>query len=124
MKPIITLLNKSDLNLCFDETILGETSLLKISCNESLGALKNMLDQALNLLSGSDEQILISKRQISAVRHATQAITSAITPLMSGELEFFSFHVGEAIEHISSITKPYVHDEMLDEMFGNFCLGK
>jgi tRNA modification GTPase len=123
-KALITLLNKSDLSPIFDTKILDESNLLQVSCMKSLSLLKERLDSELNKLSGSDEQILISKRQINAVRHTTQAIESAIIPLMVGELEFFSFHLGEAIEYISTITKPYAHDEMLDEMFSNFCLGK
>jgi tRNA modification GTPase len=44
--------------------------------------------------------------------------------LDSGELEFFAHHITEALENISNITRPYDNDQMLDVMFGEFCLGK
>jgi len=39
-------------------------------------------------------------------------------------LELFSYQIRDAIGHISRITHPYENDEMLDQMFGEFCLGK
>ena len=68
--------------------------------------------------------MLISARQIDAVEQAKKAVAEAKIPLMEGELEFFSFHLQEAVKAISSISKPYDSEEILDKMFGEFCLGK
>jgi tRNA modification GTPase len=51
-------------------------------------------------------------------------INQSITPLNTGELEFFAHFINEALADISNITRAYEHDEMLDVMFGSFCLGK
>ena len=67
---------------------------------------------------------LISARQIEAVTSAKYAILEAKNPLLNGELEFFSYHLQEAVKFISSISKPYDSEEILDKMFGEFCLGK
>jgi len=72
----------------------------------------------------SDEMMLISTRQINAVQKSLNEIDEAKMPLEEQELEIFSFHMNMAINEISSITRPYEHSEMLDKMFGNFCLGK
>jgi tRNA modification GTPase len=53
-----------------------------------------------------------------------QNIKEAFDPLEDQELEIFSFHLNEAVKAISSITRPFENDEMLDKMFGSFCLGK
>jgi tRNA modification GTPase len=45
-------------------------------------------------------------------------------PLQRGELELFSYHLGEAVSALSSITRPFGSEEILDRMFGEFCLGK
>ncbi|RUM75440.1 MAG: tRNA uridine-5-carboxymethylaminomethyl(34) synthesis GTPase MnmE, partial [Sulfurovum sp.] len=58
------------------------------------------------------------------VNRAKNAIEEAKTPLIHGELEFFSYHLQEALKAISSISKPYDSEEILDTMFGEFCLGK
>ncbi len=68
--------------------------------------------------------MLISTRQIEAVTQAKHAILEAKEPLLKGELEFFSYHLQEAVKCISSISKPYDSEEILDKMFGEFCLGK
>ena len=51
-------------------------------------------------------------------------IEAAQMPLQMGELEIFAFHLNEAIRHIASITRPMESSELLDRMFGEFCLGK
>ncbi|MCB4758304.1 MAG: tRNA uridine-5-carboxymethylaminomethyl(34) synthesis GTPase MnmE, partial [Sulfurovum sp.] len=63
-------------------------------------------------------------RQIEAVKRAKDAILKAKQPLIMGELEFFSYYLQEAVRAISSISKPYDNEEILDKMFGEFCLGK
>ena len=74
--------------------------------------------------NSSDEMTLISQRQISAVENALSNIEEAYEPLDSQELEIFSFHLNEAVKEMASITRPFENDEMLDKMFGSFCLGK
>jgi tRNA modification GTPase len=68
--------------------------------------------------------MLVSTRQIDAVERAAAAIEAARFPLQSGELELFAFHLNEAIETLGSISKPVEFNEIMDKMFGEFCLGK
>ena len=68
--------------------------------------------------------MLISERQIAAVKETMQNIQEAFEPLEDQELEIFSFHLNEAVKAMASITRPFENDEMLDKMFGSFCLGK
>ncbi len=90
------------------------------AARELIKALANIMDTK-NI---SDEMMLISARQINAVKKALIEIEDAKMPLEEQELEIFSFHMNMAIAEVSSITRPYEHSEMLDKMFGNFCLGK
>ena len=123
-KPVITVVNKSDLPARLDAGKLGDAGHLALSCREDIGAVKERLTEILDGMSESSEQILISKRQIGQVEATLNAIGEAFAPLERGELEIFSFHINEAIMSLSAISRPYEHDQMLDEMFGNFCLGK
>ncbi|HHS92803.1 MAG TPA: tRNA uridine-5-carboxymethylaminomethyl(34) synthesis GTPase MnmE, partial [Campylobacterales bacterium] len=61
---------------------------------------------------------------IEAVEKTKEAILEAKRPLLNGELEFFSYHLQDAIKALSSISKPYDSEEILDKMFTEFCLGK
>jgi tRNA modification GTPase len=95
-----------------------------LSTKESITALLNKLEKILDANTHTDDMTLISKRQIIAVEQTLNHIVQALNPLQTGELEFFAYHINEALAHISNITRPYEHTEMLDVMFGEFCLGK
>jgi tRNA modification GTPase len=123
-KKVLVVLNKIDLEQKIDTDRFTKFKSVKISCKESVKPLLDELESILNSSSGSDEVTLISSRQIDAVQDALNSIKSAKEPLESQELEIFSFEINEAIKSISSITKPYEYSNMLDKMFGEFCLGK
>jgi tRNA modification GTPase len=58
------------------------------------------------------------------IKKALNSINEAEEFLATGELELFSYHIQDAIKSISEITRPFEYDEMLDKMFGSFCVGK
>ena len=123
-KEILVFLNKSDLKQVADESVLKDFKVDKISAKNDAFSIYKALENIMNKSNISDEVMLISTRQNLAVQDALDAIGEAYEPLENGELEFFSFHINDAIKYISSISRPYEYDQMLDEMFGNFCLGK
>ena len=119
-KKIFYILNKSDLECKFDKNL---PNLLKISAKNSTDELINSLNEYLNS-QNFDGLMLSSNRQILACENANKAILNSMEKLNEKELEIFAFELNIAISEISSITKPFDRDEILDEMFGNFCLGK
>ena len=121
-KEIIKVLNKSDLENCFDKSNIKD--FIELSTKEDINPLIKKVENILDSNTHSDEMTLISKRQISSVENTLYNIELSKTPLDSGELEFFAHYITEALEHISAITRPYENDQMLDVMFGEFCLGK
>lgn len=123
-KDIVTIFNKSDLIKKFDESALHVNATLTMNSKANVNPLIKKLEIIMDSKNSSDEIMLISLRQNEAVKAAIEAIESAIEPLEDVELEIFSFNITEAIHQISSITRPFENDEMLDKMFGSFCLGK
>lgn len=123
-KHIIVALNKSDLENIFDTSRLHSYELLEVSAKKAFVILTQRLEQLFDGIGEGEELMLISARQIEAVTKAKVSIEEAKLPLMDGELEFFSYHLQEAVKAISSISKPYDSEEILDKMFGEFCLGK
>ena len=121
-KQIIKVLNKSDLENQFDKSKID--NFIKLSTKEDINSLVKEVELILDLNTHSDEMTLISKRQIISVENTLNNINLSKNPLDNGELEFFAHYITEALDQISSITKPYENDEMLDVMFGEFCLGK
>lgn len=123
-KEILVIINKTDLPDRCDRSKVSRYDPLFLSSKEEIAPLIDRLESLLNGMSGEDETLLVSMRQIEAARSCAAAVGEAIAPLRRGELELFSFHVNEAIAAISSITRPYDVEEMLGVMFGSFCLGK
>ncbi len=114
--------NKIDLEQKFEQKSIKFD--LEINSKESVDSLIEVLQNIMDTTNSSDELMLISQRQISAVENTLSNIEEAFFPLEDQELEIFSFHLNEAVKEMASITRPFENDEMLDKMFGSFCLGK
>ena len=123
-KHVLTVLNKSDLPSFFDRSLFGTDDIISLSCHESTHLLVDALNAILDTTERDDTTMLTSLRQLSAVKKAYETIEESLRLLTQGELELFAFHINEAIYAISSITTAFERDEILDKMFGNFCLGK
>ena len=121
---VITAINKSDLPQKIDRDMLAKFDPVEVSAKRGFARLTKALETLLDSVGEDEELMLISARQIEAVERAKEEIVAAKLPLLSGELEFFSYHLQEAVKAISSISKPYDSEEILDKMFGEFCLGK
>ena len=123
-KHVLTVLNKSDLPSFFDRSLFGTDDIISLSCHESTHLLVDALNAILDTTERDDTTMLTSLRQLSAVKKAYETIEESLRLLTQGQLELFAFHINEAIYAISSITTAFERDEILDKMFGNFCLGK
>ena len=123
-KDVIVALNKCDLEQVIDRSKFTRFEPVEVSVKEGFSELTDRLKRLLDAIGEDEELMLVSSRQIEAVERTKEAILEAITPLENGELEFFSYHLQEAVKYISSISKPYDSEEILDKMFGEFCLGK
>ena len=121
-KEIVRVVNKSDLESRFNKSLLKD--FIELSTKEDINPLIKKIERILDANTHSDEMTLISKRQVISVEETLSHINQSIMPLNTGELEFFAHHITEALENISNITRPYDNDQMLDVMFGEFCLGK
>jgi tRNA modification GTPase len=121
-KEVIKVLNKTDLSSKFDKSTISD--FIELSTKQDINPLISRVEAILDNNTHTDEMTLISKRQINSVEDTLAQINLSLIPLESGEFEFFAHHIKEALESISNITRPYENDQMLDVMFGEFCLGK
>jgi len=122
-KHIVNVLSKVDLDNHFDTTLLKE-HYISLSHHQGVPQLLKYLETILDQKSYEDTTMLTSLRQREAVKKAYEAIESSLKRMNEGELELFAFHVNEAIDAISSITATFERDEILEKMFGSFCVGK
>jgi tRNA modification GTPase len=124
-KPALAVINKSDLEPKIDFSHFDDMARICIStkqnCRELETKIKDILDAHYD---DGGYETLISQRQMSACELAIGELGSSLEYLQSGELELFSFHIKESVKAIGAITSGYDNEEMLDKMFGEFCLGK
>jgi len=123
-KSVIVALNKCDLPSVMDRSRLEPFHPIEISARRHFERLMEALQACLDTLATDEELMLASTRQIEAVERCAAEIGSAMAPLEREELELFSYHLRAAIEAISQITRPFESEQILDRMFGEFCLGK
>ena len=122
-KEQIIIITKSDLKQNLDTSIFNSLY-FKLNTKDNIKPLISSLEDILNKNNQTDDITLVSKQQVYEVEQTLLHIKNSNIPLKSGELEFFAHHINEALKHISNITRPYEHTQMLDVMFGEFCLGK
>jgi tRNA modification GTPase len=122
-KDKIIVLNKIDLKTKFDEKILQNFDFIKTTQKDENYEIEKAVEKLLDSYQYQDN-MLISNRQVQVVKNACNAIQNSFELIQVQELELFSYNIQEAILNISQITKPYEHDEVLDKMFSNFCVGK
>jgi len=123
-KEIIVALSKTDLERELDVSKLETFAPIELSKLNRAEKIVAELQKRLAKMAGGDELLLISARQIEAVKRARDSVMEAKEPLLNGELEIFSFHLTDAISAISSISKPVDFNDIMDKMFAEFCLGK
>ena len=123
-KEILVAVNKTDLPRKLDISKLREYEPIFLSREEKGEEIAEALRLKLDKMAKGDDVLLVSERQITAVERAKRAIEEAMEPLKMGELELFSFHLNEAVEAIASISRPVDFNDIMDKMFGEFCLGK
>lgn len=121
-KEILYVKNKIDLESNFFNKDIDFD--IELNSKKSVESLIKKLEEIMNTTNSSDEIMLISQRQINAVQNSLQNIEESFDSLRDQELEIFSFCLINAIKELSSITRTYDNDEMLDKMFSSFCLGK
>ncbi|EAI8547896.1 tRNA uridine-5-carboxymethylaminomethyl(34) synthesis GTPase MnmE [Campylobacter jejuni] len=120
-KKIFWILNKSDLENVFKNT--QNKNFIKLSVQKDITLLKEELQNYFN--SFDSEGIMVSSLDlINACKISSEAIFRAKGLLEESSLELFAFELNLAINELARFTKDFQRDEILDEMFGNFCLGK
>lgn len=123
-KQFFVAINKIDLDQQIDKNAFADCEIVEVCAKNGADQIKEKLASFVSSDENFDEITLVSVRQISAVEETLREIVSAKEALSTGALELFSYHCNQAIKEIETLTKPFVYDELLDAMFGEFCLGK
>lgn len=125
----IILINKDDLSSNIDISKLdGETIIYGNTVNANgLDNLKNKIIEMFNInqIKQKNYNFLSNARQIALVKQAKNSIDSAINSVDDlVPLEMIAVDIKNAFDILGEIIGVTYKDELLDELFKNFCLGK
>lgn len=128
-KNLIVYINKNDLEKKIDETeieckniVYGNTKAYK-----NLDQLKNKIIEMFNLeqLDSGNMNYLSNSRQISLVKQALQSLDNCLKQIENNiEIDLLAIDIKECYDLLGEIIGTTYKDELLDEIFANFCLGK
>ena len=126
---VILVRNKVDLEIVSKDLFkeLKNVNFLEISANDnnSVNILKNKLLDEVNILNPHTDTIVSNSRHYQALINAMTAIKDVSNGLesnISGDL--LSIDIRKSIEHLAEITGEITNDDVLGNIFSNFCIGK
>ena len=127
-KKCIVVLNKTDLNPAFSRSDLSDFTIIEISAKNGIGY--NELCSAINHICKTDmlspdDTVLINERQRDCVNRALTAVCAARDALVTGvTLDAVGVCIDDAIAALLELTGKRVTNEVCDEIFKRFCVGK
>ncbi len=132
VRPHLLLVNKRDLpaaetGAAFAGSGLRGTLSVSAKTGEGIGALLRAVGRELLPAAGDiiAEAPLTRLRQVEAVRRADEALARAAQAVAAGlPVECVAADAREAAQALSELTGEIAPEEVLDAIFGSFCIGK
>ena len=135
-KKTILLLNKTDLERVVsrkeiesNEKISKEVKIIEFSAKEQSGV-KNLEETIKNMffagnLAFNDEIYITNVRHKTALKEAKEALEKVMESIEMGMPEdFYSIDLMDAYELLGSITGETIGEDLVNEIFSKFCMGK
>ncbi len=125
---VIAIINKTDIGFVLDQNDFSEFECVKISAKQNDGY--DRLVKAVAKISGTDKLnpdsiVLGTLRQKECAQNALQSINLALDTLNSGfTIDAVGVCIDEALEYMLTLTGERVTNEVTNEVFRRFCVGK
>ena len=129
-KKVIVLLNKIDLNKKINLEGHNLENIVEISAKDNIG-IEDMQEKIYSYIVEEDVKNSSEKLIITNIRHKTalektkDAIKNIFETIDMGlPMDLISVDLKEALDSLSEITGEISSEDILDHVFGNFCVGK
>ena len=129
-KKVIVLLNKIDLNKKINLAGHNLENIVEISAKDNIG-IEDMQEKIYSYIVEEDVENSSEKLIITNIRHKTalektkDAIRNIFETIDMGlPMDLISVDLKEALDSLSEITGEISSEDILDHVFGNFCVGK
>lgn len=125
---IIMVHNKIDLRI-IQQAFAPELPALEISSKErtNIELLEQHIEQKINtLFAQADAPFLLNKRQFTLLIALEKTLLEIQTTIHSGSIayELLSYHLQDALAHVTELTGKTISEQGMDAVFREFCVGK
>ncbi len=129
-KKTIVLLNKIDLERKIEIDEFGLENIMEISAKDNIG-IEDMEERIYSYIveekveDSSEKLIITNIRHKTALEKTKDAIRNIFETIDAGmPMDLISVDLKEALDSLSEITGEISSEDILDHVFGNFCVGK
>jgi tRNA modification GTPase len=126
--PFIALMNKSDLISDEQSSLFDKYAFISISAQQKLGIeeLKSAILEKVNLAKLSTDGVMVSNiRHLEALQKTESALSRVLTNLDSSiASDFLASDIKQALHYLGEITGIVTTDDLLENIFTKFCIGK
>lgn len=127
-KPYLLLGNKIDItsNLAKFESIKEQILFISASTNENIEELKNQLLRAVNADTFKTGNTVVTNlrhyESLSKTKISLHAVLSGLDQNITGD--FLAMDIRQSLHFLGEITGTITHEDLLDNIFSKFCIGK
>ncbi len=127
-KNTLIIINKTDLESRLERDVFKDFQIAEISAKENTG--RDILNRKIAELSGtarlsSDSAVLINERQRACAVKALDSVSEALNALLCGQtFDAVGICIDDALSALFRLTGKRVTNEVADEIFRSFCVGK
>lgn len=126
--PYLAIVNKADLFTDEQKVEFAKKEVLFLSAKENIGVeeLKTALLAKVNLHSINTSETLVSNiRHVEALKNTEKALANVLNnidnPVTS---DFLAMDIKQALHYLGEITGQVTTDDLLENIFSKFCIGK
>ena len=127
-KKLLVVFNKEDQKhtISIPEHIAGYPSVsISAKMNSNLPQLIDLLTKHFKLNPTQDQSIITNSRHYGSLYSAQKEVTAIQTGLRNGlSGDLLAIDLRQALYHLGEITGEVTNDELLGNIFANFCIGK
>jgi tRNA modification GTPase len=124
LKEPLVVVNKIDLNSNIKEK-LPNAIYISAKHNEGIESFSQQMIDLVNTSSLGNSTLISNSRHLESLTLALENIIKTINGLNDGTSgDFLAMDIRQALQHIGEITGEISSDDLLENIFSNFCIGK
>ncbi len=126
-KPHLIIANKSDLQTYNNDLPFDNKDIIRISTlkNNGIEELKNRIQNIVCNFSTEETEFITNQRQEECLKKSRESLIRALNAAKMEELQdMISIDLKSALLALDEITGEVITDDILDNIFSHFCIGK